>query len=736
MTPQQPGPSVLSRFSLAAFRGGPAAWILRHSDATLAIAVAGIVAMMILPLPTWLLDILITFNISMAVLLLLVVLYVPEPLAIGTFPTILLLTTLYRLALNVSSTRLILLQADAGRVIDAFGTFVVSGNYVVGAVIFLILTLIQFIVITKGSERVAEVAARFTLDAMPGKQMSIDADLRAGIIDAKEARRRRTGLEREAQFYGAMDGGMRFVKGDAIAAIFITIINIVAGLAVGMFQMDMSLGESARTFTLLTIGDGLVSQIPALVISTSAGFVITRVASEEREAHLGADVGRQLFRHPRALKIVSLLLIALGIVPGMPFGPFFILGVAAGFLGWSIGVRERRAAARKTAEREAEAPPAGETGLASTDSEKEGERHALLRAVTLEISPALDAGGGGKLAERLQGDMPVLRGRLFGELGLKLPPVHIRLSASLPSGTNVAVLINEVAAFRGNVPSGKVFTTLPRRQLEEAGLPAEPGSDPAGMPGGAWVNEEERDRLQAYGADVMDGRDYIQHCVAWAVRRSSEELVGTQQVQEMLSMLETTHPALVRSAMPKPVELGLLTDVCRRLVSEGVSLRYMEQILETLQAWVPFEKDPVALTELVRSCLKRYLSARYQSSEGRLDAFLLSPDVEEALRSSIHKTRAGSFLALAPDLSRSILDAVRREVVPAIGDGRRDAVVVTHADVRRYFRKLVEVELPRLAVLSYAEIEPRTVLIPIGEIGIRPRIPDEEGRLQPPVHRR
>jgi len=678
--------------------------------------VAGIVAMMILPLPTWLLDLLLTLNIGTSVLLLLVVLYVPEPLAIATFPTILLLTTLYRLALNVSSTRLILLQADAGRVIDAFGNFVVSGNFVVGAVIFLILTLVQFIVVAKGSERVAEVAARFTLDAMPGKQMSIDADLRAGIVDSKEARRRRANLEREAQFYGAMDGGMRFVKGDAIAAICITIINISAGLIIGVLQMGMGIEDAARTFTLLTIGDGLVSQIPALIISTSAGFVITRVASEDSATHLGVDVGRQILRYPRALKIVALLLILIGVIPGMPLGPFAALGVVTGFIAWSA---DRMAARRAPAAH----PPArgAEEGLEGEEG-REGERRPLVRAVTVELSPEIDgkAGDGARLAELLQKRTPGLRRSMFEELGLRLPPVHIRTSAALPAGLSLAVHINEVPALRAQAYPGMLYVGLPPDQLADAGLKALPGLDPTGTEGGSWVEESDRDRLALYadGGELMDVPRYAMDCVAWAVKRHSAELVGTQQVQEMLDLLEATHPALVRNAVPKPVELSLLTDVCRRLVSEGVSLRYMEQILETLQTWAPHEKDGVALTELVRSSLKRAITARHGTPDGKLDAFLLSSTVEEGLRSSIHRTRAGGFLALAPELSRSILVAVRREVAPYRAARGGDAVVVTHADVRRYFRKLVETEFPRLAVMSFSEVDSGTTLVPIGEISV------------------
>ncbi|MFH1435119.1 MAG: type III secretion system export apparatus subunit SctV [Pseudomonadota bacterium] len=695
------------------FRKGVAEWILRHSDAALAIAVAGVVAMMILPLPTWLLDLLITSNISMAVLLLLVVLYVPEPLAIATFPTVLLLTTLYRLALNVSSTRLILLQADAGDVINAFGNFVVSSNYIVGAVIFLILTLIQFIVIAKGSERVAEVAARFTLDAMPGKQMSIDADLRAGIIDSREARRRRANLEREAQFYGAMDGGMRFVKGDVIAGICITVINIVAGLIIGVVQMGMEVREAALTFSLLTIGDGLVSQIPALVISTSAGFVITRVASEESGTHLGLDIGRQILAQPRALKIVSLLLIGIGIIPGMPFGPFLALGCITGFIGWSIGRGEKKKALRRAGDEQ-------KAGIVPAGGEREGEGGALLCAVSVELAGELAGGddGPGAVALKLQERVPAIREKLFEELGLKLPPVHIRTAPRAATDANYAILVNEVPELRGMAFEGRIYTALAAGQLADAGIDALEGIDPSGRFMGSWIEESSRDRLAIYEAGFMEPHAYIAACLEWTARRNADELVGAQQVQEMLDILEASHPALVRNAVPKPVELSLLTDVSRRLVSEGISLRYMEKIVETLVAWVPREKDPVSLTELVRASLKRYLSSKYTSPDGKMDAFILSPVIEDAVRSSLHKTDAGSYLALAPEITKSILAAVKKEIDPYSSFNRKPAVVVTEADVRRYFKKLVETDFPDIAVLSFGEIESRTILRPMGEISI------------------
>jgi len=696
-------------------------WILTHSDALLAIAVAGIVAMMILPLPTWLLDILITCNISIAVLLLLVVLYVPEPLAIASFPTILLLTTLYRLGLNVSSTRLILLQANAGHVINAFGNFVVSGNYVVGAVVFLILTIIQFIVIAKGSERVAEVAARFTLDAMPGKQMSIDADLRSGIIDSKEAKRRRANLEREAQFYGAMDGGMRFVKGDAIAGICITVINIIAGLIIGVLQMGMNVAESAKVFTLLTIGDGLVSQIPALVISTSAGFVITRVASEERGMQLGTEVGRQVFANPRALKIVAVLLIGLGIIPGMPFGPFVLMGVITGFMGWSLSRGTLSPKMLKTHPMiESASPLLQPSGKTKGEEASEQKERALLCPVSIDLSPEIVENNSwkGSFADTIKAGVQEVRNRLFNELGVNLPPVHIRIDSSIVPYSDVVIKIKEITTFNAEIPSNKVFVYIDHEQLEKSGIEAEQGVDPSGRVDGWWVDESTWKKFFPANNQLLEPDSYILFALEESVRKRCDEIIGIQEIQEMIDILESTSPALVRSAVPKPVDLHLLTEISRRLVTEGISLRYMEKILEVLLTWVPHEKDPVTLVELIRSSMKRYITQKFTNGDGKLEAFVISRSIEDVIGSSIHKTQAGSFLALSPSISKEILNAIGNEISSYYRYTHRDAIIVTTPEIRRYLRKLIENDYPRVAVLSFAELDPSVTLIPIGEIAI------------------
>jgi len=640
-------------------RDGVAPLGRRFADAGLALLVVLVVGMMIVPLPTPLLDVLIAGNIAIGVLLLLVSVYAPDALAFTSFPTILLVTTLFRLALNVSSTRLILLQADAGEVIRAFGHFVVQGNYVVGGVVFLILTLIQFVVIAKGSERVAEVGARFTLDAMPGKQMAIDAELRTGALGQEEARHRRRALQRESQFYGAMDGAMKFVKGDAVAGIVITAINVVGGLAIGVAMRDLGAGESLRVYGLLTIGDGLVSQIPSLLISTAAGIVVTRVASEDEESSLGADVGRQIFGDPRALAIAAGFLVVLGIVPGLPSVPFFVLAAVFALIAWRLS--RRPALAPGAADAEADRREARREAIAR------GQRSPQVTPVSIDLGPGLaaallDGRGGGPLLEHA---IPAVREALFRELGLGLPAVRAALDPALPPGGYV-IRIQEVPVSRG------------------VGTPADP--------------EASRVVAEALGLEV---------------RRRAGDLLGLQEVQAMLDQLEASAPVLVRHVVPKPVSLPVLAEVLRRLVGEGVSIRALREILEALALHAPTEKDPAALAELVRRALRRHITHAHAGAGG-LAAYRIDPDLEDAIRDAIQRTGPRTYLALPPSTARDVLAAVRT----ALGDAGGRPVLLAQADVRRFVRELLEPELPDVVVLSPQELDPAVTVATRGRVSL------------------
>jgi type III secretion protein V len=631
------------------------------ADALLALLVLSVVAMMIVPLPTGLLDVLIAVNLSGSVAILLVVLYVPDALAIATFPTLLLLLTLYRLGLNVASSRLILLQANAGEVIRAFGAFVVRGNYVVGGVVFLILTIIQFVVIARGGERVAEVGARFVLDAMPGKQMAIDAELRSGSIDGGEARRRRRALSRESQFYGSMDGAMKFVKGDVIASLIITIVNVLGGLTIGVLQRGMPVAAALKRYALLTIGDGLVSQIPALVLSTAAGVLVTRTASEEPDTPLGQELARQVFGTPKALRAASVFVLALALVPGLPATPFALIG---GALFFAARAQQKRLL---DGERRARTEPAVAAPAA-------GRGPAFIPMVvpwTVEVGPDLepllddDAGRAG-----LRSAMLSLRERLFAELGVALPPPRVRVSASLPAGR--AVL--------------SVFE-VPARTIEVA-----PGEDEA-----AVIATVEAGTLELLRARAL-------------------EFLGLAEVQRMLDELDQLAPATVRNVVPKPVSLPLLMDVLRRLVEERVSIRDLRAILEALAGVAALEKDPLHLTEYVRAQLRRPITFRLTRGASHLGVHLLDPAIEDSIRRAVTRTPNGAFLTLAPAASRDVIAAIRRSVAGATKEPSPDApVLLTQPDIRRFVRKLVESDLPDLTVVSFAELLPEVVLRPLGK---------------------
>jgi type III secretion protein V len=569
--------------------------LARHSDLALAGSVALIVGMMILPLPPFVLDLLVTLNIAVAVTLLLIAVYVSEALRIATFPSLLLMTTLFRLAIEVSAARLILLKANAGQVIYAFGNFVVAGNLVVGAVVFLILTLIQFIVISKGSERVAEVGARFALDAMPGKQMSIDAELRAGHIDLVEARRRRDLLTRESQFFGSMDGAMKFVKGDAIAGMVVLLTNIVGGLLIGILQKGMSPAIAVKTYTLLTIGAGLVAQIPALVISSAAGILVTRVSSEHEGGHLGLDIGRQVLAQPKALAVAAALLGLLALVPGLPTLPFLLLGGLLGVVAYTVIRQDRRNA--RTAAHHQSLP--GSTGAPAP--------------ITVELSSPLSqalvpAAGPNRLADEL---LPAARERFFAETGIPLPIMGVRLHVPSLTGNHYRLCLQDIPMAQGQVTPG-------------AGVPEE-----------------------AILTHLMQ-----------LLQRHGHEFLGLQETHELLSGLERTQPALVREVVPKLLSPTLLTEVLRRLAQEGISLRNLREILGALAERASSVTDPAALTEHVRAALRRQISFAHTGGSGLLRAYFLDSMIEDTLRESIHHGAAGDTLALQPDLAADIVKSV------------------------------------------------------------------------------
>lgn len=688
-------------------------FLTKNSDLALAFMVTAIIGMMIVPLPSFLLDMLLTLNITIAVTLLMVSLYVPGAIEISTFPSLLLVTTLFRLALNVSSTRLILLYADAGEVISSFGNFVVQGNYVVGAVIFLILTLIQFLVIAKGSERVSEVAARFTLDAMPGKQMSIDADLRAGAFDLDEARRRRALVQKESKLYGAMDGAMKFVKGDAIAGIIMTSINIIAGMIVGIVMLDMPAAEAAGTYTLLTIGDGLVSQIPALLISTSAGIIVTRVGGGDDDGHLGGDIFRQIVAQPKALAIAAVVLGLLGIIPGLPTVPFLLMGTVVGLAAWGL----------------MRAGPLGEGELTQEQAQqveeveeeaKSGARQAramipALTPLALDIGSALASEIAGEREEWLRGMVPSMREGVFHEIGVKVPGVRVRTGARHCGARQFMISLDEVPVDMGEVPRGSVLVNEDPASLEVFEITAQPTRHPVTGQPAAWIDKDDRQTVESAGYSTWDAAAYMLLRLTATLKENASEFVGLQQVQQMLDQLEGPYPASVQEVIPKLIALPELTNILRRLAEEGISLRNLPRILEVLSERAQNIKDPVELTEEVRAGLSRYITHKYAGHDGTVVVYVVDRDVEEMISKAVRKTPQGSFLALAPTDTQAILAGVRAQLEGDVAAGRAP-IVLTDQAVRRYLRKLVSLEMPQATVLSYQELDPALRIQPIGRI--------------------
>jgi type III secretion protein V len=681
--------------------------LTRFSDLLLVACVAVMVGMMIVPLPTFLLDVFLTVNITIAVTILMVSIYVSNGTQIAAYPTLLLITTLYRLSLDISATRLILLKGDAGEVIRAFGMFVVGGNFVVGAVIFLIITLVQFIVITKGAERVAEVSARFTLDAMPGKQMSIDADMRAGTIDFQEARRRRQALSRESQFYGAMDGAMKFVKGDAIASIIITLVNIVGGLVIGVAMNGLSVAEAVQTYSILTIGNGLVSQIPALLISISAGMVVTRVASEDENTNLGKDISKQVLAQPKAIGVAAGILFIMVLIPGLPKIPFLLLSGLTGGLSWGLyhAVKLRDSA-------DAEGALAKRAAKAAKEPEI-----TLTVPLVLEVGPDLASSvdlqneQGAAFYEKLV----QLRNALYGQNGVLFPP--IRVSASLPGtiDANFVIWLNETPLASGRIRTDVLMVNAPPRSLTIYGIQAEPAVNPATGKPASWVNRSERDRVEIAGVQIWDTHEILLLQLTAFLRKHARDFVGIREVQWTLNTIKQYFPALIEEVVPKPVSLQQLTEILQRLSEEEVSIRDLKTILQSLSEAARGERDTAALTERVRGALRRKIC--YQLTEGKplLFAYQLAPEIEDLFQNSIRQGPDGPYLAMDPADIQKVLDAAR-EQIGNLPPTAQHPVIVADGEIRRFVKKFFSHAFPDIQAISYQEIAPEINIQPLGTI--------------------
>jgi flagellar biosynthesis protein FlhA len=674
----------------------------RYSDLIAAGAVVLVVAMMVIPLPPFILDLLITLNISAALMIVVATLYVPRALDFSSFPSLLLLTTLLRLAINISVTRLILLEGDAGHVVTAFGEFVVGGNVVVGLVIFLILIVIQFVVITNGAGRVAEVGARFTLDAMPGKQMAIDADLNTGQITDEEARKRRAEISQEADFYGAMDGASKFVKGDAMAGILITGINLIGGIVIGVMQMGMPFGEAAQHFSLLTIGDGLCAQIPALLISVATGILVTRSASD---GDLGSDVAGQILEQRKAPLVAGAVIMAFALVPALPKIPFLVIGGAFFAVGWVLRKAPNRAERAATAA----AAPALPSG------DQPAPRDAALDALTLDplelaigfgLVPMVDQQAGGTLLQRVG----TIRRQIASELGMVIPSVRIRDDVGLDSHEYVMrVRGTEVA--RGGVMPGHHLAMDPGDAMGQ--LPGIPTTEPAfGLPA-VWIPESGRAEAEALGWTVVDPESVVVTHLTESIRANAADLLTRQETRQLLDQLKEVNQAVVDEVVPDVLSVGEIQRVLQALLREGVSVRDLGAVVESIGDKARLTRDVAMLAEYARQALGRTIVAPYLDSEGTLRAIALDPSLEQELAEALVQTADGEFLAMDPARAHALVDSSAEVVEQALAHGGRP-VLLCSARIRRHLRRLCEQRLPQLAVCSYNEIAPGVSVETIG----------------------
>jgi len=671
------------------------------SDAILALVVIAILGVMIVPVPPPVLDILLSFNMVFAIIILLVTMYITRPLELSVFPGLLLVTTVFRLALNVASTRLILGTGYAGNVIYSFGTFVVQGNYVVGFIIFVIIIVIQFVVITKGATRIAEVSARFTLDAMPGKQMAIDADLNAGLIDEAEARSRRSEISREADFYGAMDGAAKFVRGDVIAGLIITIINIIGGFIIGIVQRDLSVQESLRAYTMLTVGDGLVTQIPALLMSTGAGMIVTRATSE---SNLGQDLRDQISNKPGAIVIAAIMIAVFGLIPGLPRVPFLALAVATGIYA-TVLIRGTAEEERKRAE-EAAAP--------KEPPEERVEDYLTVDILGVEIGygliPIVDESQGGDFLERVT----TLRRQIAQELGIIVPPVRIRDNIRL--GANEYVIMirgNNVA--RGTLEPGLFLAMNPG--FAEEDIQGRDTIEPAFGLKAKWIEAQEKEKAELAGYTVVETSSVLATHLAEIIKNQAHEILTRQDVQTLVDNAKRDYPVLVEDLIPQTVSLGLLQKVLKHLLRERVPVRDLIAILEAIGDYVQTTKDPYMLGEFARAALYRTITKTYIDDEGKLTVFTLSPQLEKLIMDNMQSTLHGVVVSIAPDITQKMLEKVGELSDNMIANDKHPVALVS-SSIRFAFRTLMEINYPRLVVLAYNEVAPEVEIFSIGMVKI------------------
>ncbi len=681
--------------------------IYRYSDVAFVILILAILASLVLPIPPSILDVLLTSSITFSLVILMTTVYVGHPLELSSFPSLLLIATLLRLSLNVATTRRILLHGHegssaAGQVIKAFGQFVVGGNYIVGIIVFTILVIINYIVITKGTERISEVAARFTLDAMPGKQMSIDADLNAGLIDDREAQRRRQEIAREADFYGAMDGASKFIRGDAVAGMIITLINIIGGLSIGVFQHRMGISDAAKTFTLLTVGDGLVSQIPSLITSTAAGLMVTRAAAQ---TDLGREIFSQLTGYYKALLMAAGALAVMGIVPGMPTVPFLLLSALIASTAYMVYSAQRRREMEEAERRAREIMKEGKR-----KEKKEEELVVQPETLSLEIGysliPFVDEEQNGEIVKKVKS----LRKQLAKELGIVIPLIHIKDNLELKP-SEYRILIRDVEVARGEVMTDKLLaidTGATRGKIE--GIQT---TEPAFGLKAFWIDPEKRDRAKLLGYTVVDVSTVVITHLSETIKRHASEILGRMETKQLIDALSKRY-SIVKDIVPEQVPLNIIHRVLQNLLREGIPIKDLLTILESLSDNIVKTNDPEVLTEFVRQSLSKLITNIY-SKDGKILALTLDPEVENFILEKV-KENEGYLPPLEPSFVQKLVSEIHSRLEKFIIE-QRTPVILTSPAVRRYVKRIVEHYLPSVAVLSYSEIEPSTKVDIIGNVG-------------------
>src|SRR6478736_3125379 len=684
--------------------------LLARADLLFAIGLFGTVLLLVLPVPPILIDLFLALNIGMSLLVLLAIVYIKDPPEFSAFPTMLLALTLFRLALNISSTRQILAHGYAGEIIESFGHFVIQGNYIVGAVVFVILVVINFMVITKGAGRIAEVSARFTLDALPGKQMAIDAELNAGIIDELTATQRRLKIQKEADFYGAMDGASKFVRGDAVAGILITLVNIIGGFAIGVLQMDLSLAESLQKFTLLSIGDGLVSQIPALIISIGAGLLVTRASDNN---NLGQQITGQIVRYPRAMKLAAGCMAVFGLMPGMPLLPFMGLAALAAFMARSfkdtegtdaLAAANGPAPAKAGAKGAAAAGKPGEAAPAAAPAVEDVRKLTEVDIFSIEIGygllPLAEARAGGDLLARVTG----VRKTLAREKGLVVPPVSVRDNLELEANDYRFLLRGKPVA-RGTILPGRLLA------MNVAGstirLRGQPTREQVFNLDATWIDEGERKTAEMNNYTVVDPSSVLITHLSETLKANSHHLLARQDVQSLVDHIKTSHAALVAELLPDLVTLGIIQRVLQNLLREGVAILNLPIILEGIADFASLSKNPDDLSELVRRRLGLYFVPELESRPGVLRALTLDPRLEQFLGTKVHRSPTDVGLALEPAVGRHLIDELNRRVAQLTASGG-PAVLVVSTEARLPVKRFLEPSFPRLTVLAFQELPSAT----------------------------